>query len=316
MYANAEGAWIPVVNVEGAQRNIPRETGGDGRVYVYRLPGGQTARLRLWVPLDGQLRLDITGDWIKYELVGGKVVPLGPTGPATRTIVHPGATGWTVAAPEQVFKVMTSVAFPGKGNFKLLTGSYVYAGSGWADLQVGRVDAGTEQTRPFTPGLLYSACAAPPDVVTPSSSAELPAARAEIRLRRLTSLDLNPGASFDFAAPVSQRAAQPLSLSNAGPEGSLARYQLVTSGTVRPADLNAQVAVRAARGVLASGQRADLTLGALCWPTPGPYQSTFDLLYAVGETYDGSEPSAQDGARPGDLLYRRAALTGRLSCLE
>ncbi|WP_019586975.1 hypothetical protein [Deinococcus apachensis] len=70
MYADGSGVWIPVVNVEGVQRNLPRETDAAGNVFVYRVAGGQPVGLRMRVPADGVLSLDVTARWLKYQLMG------------------------------------------------------------------------------------------------------------------------------------------------------------------------------------------------------------------------------------------------------
>lgn len=310
IYAVQDGAWIPVINVEGKQKNIARENGDDGFQYVYRLSGNQSARMRMSIPRDGALRLEISGSWLKFRVTPKGVVLVGESGLATREIVHEEATGWQAAGGDQVFKVMTTVAFPGRGDFRLLSGSYAFRGSSWSDLSVGRLEGegGKPWQRPLAPGMLWSSCAQPADIVTVSPDSALPNVRASIKLRERAALGVPSGTTFELAAPVRQTVRSTLEITNRGVPESLVHYALTPLGrehTVKPES-----------GVLAVGEEYAARLDAVCGSQAGTQEHATDLLYAVGETYDGSVPSALPGAQRGDLLYRAQPVTVRLTCTD
>jgi len=310
IYAVQDGAWIPVINVEGKQKNIARENGADGFQYVYRLPGNQSASMRMSIPRDGALRLEISGVWLKYRVTPKGVVLVGESGYATREIVHEEALGWRAAGEDQVFKVMTTIAFPGRGDFRLLSGNYAFRGSSWSDLVVGRLEgaSGTPWRRPLAPGMLWSACAQPADIVTVSPESALPNVRASIKLRERAALSVPSGTTFELAAPLRQTVRSTLEIVNQGVPESFVHYALTPLGreqTVKPES-----------GVLAPGEGHTSRLDAVCGSQAGTEERATSLLYAVGETYDGSVPSALPGAQRGDLLYRAQPVTVRLTCTE
>lgn len=312
VYVHYDGAWIPFIGVERyGQRNLPRETDAQGNVFVYRLSGGQDAAMRLYVQNDDELRLDVTGAWVKYQLKNGALSRVGEAGTSTRTVVHPLAPGWKAGGEDQVYKAMTTIAFPGKGRFELLSGTYTFLGSSWRDLGVGQLNAPGEGSRrlPFTKGRLYSACAAPHDVVTPAPTSALPRANAEIRLRRAARFALPLGSTFDLSAKVKHTVRSEISLANTGVEGSFVRYALTPLGR--------EEATKPESGALASGETSNVAFAAICDKEPGDYQKTFDVLYSAGETFTAtSAPSALPNAKPGDLLYRSAPVAVNLSCTE
>lgn len=310
IYAVQDGAWIPVINVEGKQKNIARENGDDGFQYVYRLSGNQSAKMRMSIPRDGALRLEISGFWLKFRVTPKGVVLVGDSGFATREIVHEEAIGWRAAGEDQVFKVMTTIAFPGRGDFRLLSGNYAFRGSSWSDLVVGRLEgaSGKPWGRPLAPGMLWSSCAQPADIVTVTPDSALPNVRASIKLRERAALSVPSGTTFNLTAPVRQTVRSTLEIANRGVPESFVHYALTPLGrehTVKPES-----------GVLAVGEGYSSRLDAVCGSQAGAEEHTTNLLYAVGETYDGSVPSALPGAQRGDLLYRAQPVTVRLTCTE
>lgn len=311
VYVNYDGSWIPFVAVAGpgGARNLPRETDAQGRVFVYRLDGHQDVSMRLSVLRDGELTLDVTGTWVKFQLVGTQLTRVGVTGEATRRITHPLAGGWKASGADQVYKVMTTIAFPGKGNFALLTQNYSFLGSSWRDLGVGRTDtpSGKEWRVPFTKARLYSACNAPADVVTPTRTSALPRASAAIELRRRTQAQFS-ATTFNLTAKVQQAARDAVTVTNTGPLNSWVRYSALPLG-------QAERQGRALEGALAAGENARVDFMARCPAQPGPSVQAFNVLHSTGETYTAtSGPSALPGARPGDLLYRTAPVTVNMNC--
>lgn len=312
VYVNYDGSWIPFVAVAGSggTRNIPRETDAHGRVFVYRLDGNQDVGLRMSVLRDDQLTLDITGSWVKFRLTGTTLTRVSEVGVSTRTIVHPLARGWKASGEDQVYKVMTTIAFPGKGNFRYLSGDYTFTGSSWRDLTVGHTAfQGTGQSLPLTRGRLYSACAAPHDVVTPRPTSALPRAQADIRLRRPAGLSLLPGHDLSYQAKVMHTVRDTLTLGNVGQAGSFVHYTLTPPGR--------EQATRPEAGRLGSGEQARVDFAAICDKQPGWTVQDFDVLSSRGETYTPtSGPSALPGAQYGDLLFRKSRVTVNLECTE
>lgn len=323
VYVNYDGSWIPFVAVAGTggARNLPRDTGSEpGKTFVYRLEGDQKVQMRMYVQNDNELRLDITAsDWVKFELKGTALTRIGSVGGGTRTIVHPLAPGWQKSGETQVYKVMTTIAFPGKGNFRYLTQNYDFLGSSWSGLNVGQTDTpgGHEWRVPFTRARLYSACAAPRDVVTPTKTALLPRASAEIRLRRLASVAFPGGTTFDLSTRLRQTERGQVSLQNTAAAPALVHYQADPLGR--------ENTVKTLAGILGSGETATLPYSAICGTVPGTSAQSFNVLYAKGETVLGSNatstapavittPSTMPGAQPGDLLYHAAPVTVNLTC--
>lgn len=310
IYAVQDGAWIPVINVEGKQKNIARENGEDGFQYVYRLSGKQSASMRMSIPHDGALRLEISGSWLKFRVTPKGVVLVGDSGVATREILHEEAIGWKTAGEDQVFKVMTTIAFPGRGDFRLLSGNYAFRGSSWRELVVGQLEgaSGKPWRRPLAPGMLWSACAQPADIVTVTPDSALPNIRASIKLRERAALALPSGSTFDLTAPVRQTVRSTLAFANQGVPESFVHYALTPLGR--------EHTVKSESGVLAVGEQHTTRLDAVCGSQAGTEERATNLLYAVGETYDGSVPSALPGAQKGDLLYRAQPVTVRLTCTD
>lgn len=312
VYVNYDGSWIPFIAVAGSggTRNLPRETDAQGRVFVYRLDGNQDVDLRMSVQRDDQLTLDITGSWVKFRLTGSVLTRVGEVGVSTRTIVHPLARGWKASGEDQVYKVMTTIAFPGKGNFRLLSGDYTFTGSSWRDLRVGHTAfQGTGQDLPLTRGRLYSACAAPRDVVTPRPTSALPQAQADIRLRRPAGLSLLPGHDLNYQAKVMHTVRDTLTLSNVGHAESFVHYAVTPLGR--------EQATRPEAGRLSSGEQAHVDFAAICDKQPGRTVQSFDVLSSRGETYTPtSDPSALPGAQFGDLLFRKTRVIVNLECIQ
>lgn len=331
VYVNYDGSWIPFIAVAGpgGTRNLPRDTTSvPGKTFVYRLDGAQDVQLRLSVRNDHELRLDITaGHWVQYELKGTALTRVGSVGPGTRTVVHPLATGWKASGEHQVYKVMTTIAFPGKGNFRYLTQNYDFLGSAWQDLTTGRLaplDAAGQPTGedwqvPFTKARLYSACAAPHDVVTPTKTALLPRASAQIHLRRPASTHFPGGTTFQLTIRPHQTERARVSLQNTGPAPALVHYQVTPLGRDHT--------IKTTTGLLQSTEQTSVPFHAICPATPGTTTHTFDVLYAQGETVQGSNatsttpetittPSALPGAHPGDLLYHAQPVTVTLTCTD
>lgn len=307
VYVNYDGSWIPFVAVAGAggTRNLPRDTTTEpGKTFVYRLDGNQSVQVRFYVQIDNELRLDITGNWVRFQLVGTALTRVGEAGFSTRTVIHPLAAGWRKSGETQVYKVMTTIAFPGKGNFSYLTQNYDFLGSSWSDLKVGQTDtpSGKDWQIPFTKARLYSACAAPRDVVTPTRTSALPNASANIRLRRLTTATIAP-TTFDLSAKRHHHLREAVTLSNTGSVNSLVHYQARFSEPKRTLI-----------GVLGSGESTSLPFSEKCEASG---TRVYDLLYSRGETYTASSgPSAMPGAQPGDLLYRLQPIAVNLTCTE
>ncbi|MFD1732377.1 hypothetical protein ACFSC4_16865 [Deinococcus malanensis] len=266
--------------------------------------------LRMSVQRDNQLTLDITGSWVKFQLISGVLTRIGEVGASTRTIVHPLARGWKASGEDQVYKVMTTIAFPGRGNFQYLSGNYSFTGSSWRDLATGHTAfQGTRETLPLTRGRLYSACAAPHDVVTPHPTSALPQAQAEIRLRRSAGLSLLPGYDLSYQAKVMQTVRDTLTLGNVGQAGSFVHYALTPLGR--------EQSTRPEAGRLSSGEQAQIDFAAICEKQPGQTVQGFDILSSRGETYTAtSGPSALPGAQYGDLLFRKTRVTVNLECTE
>ncbi len=200
---------------------------------------------------------------------------------------------------------MTTVAFPGKGNFALLSGDYVFSGSRWSDLRVGMLDeAGVTSGPPLTADLLYGgACLAPADVVSTTPVEALPEFAASIRLRRPARLQLSPD-RFTLRTALNRPIHRSLAVGNTGQEGSLVRYNFTPPGEASPA-----------RGAVPIGESARVPVGATCGAEAGTGDRSFPFVHAIGETYDGTVPSAGPEAQPGDLLFRTVDVPLSLECV-
>lgn len=285
-------------------QNLDRET-IDKKLYTYRLFPDQNIQMRMSIPQDGQMRLDVTGRWARYEILStGGLKFAGDVGDSTRTVLHQQARGWRKDGTDQVIKVMTTIAYHDQG-FEYSTADFQFSGSSWSGLKVGLINNKGADTnvKTFNTGIMYSNCAKPEDIVSFSPESALPEMSAVLKLRTQARLKIDP-TSFQLKARLREDVKDHFDVMNQGPENALLHFQVTPLG--RPSPI---------KGKINSGKEQRVEFVATCGSIPGKQaQKKMQVLYSIGETYVKGHQNALENAEFGDLLYRKAPVTVDLTC--
>jgi len=272
--------------------------------------------LKFYVPKDEVLSLNVTGQWDRYIALGnGKFKFDKSVGSSTRTVLHdkypntetkiPGTSGWRTDGSGQVYKVMTSIAFPDT-NVSYLNGDYDFADVKWANLSLNT--NGTAQ-KPLTPDLIATGknkpCATHENIVELEPPGATIPNKVSLRLRRLAKLETKPAIIFNLRANPRKDAQSRIIIKNTGVPKSILYYETTPLGLST-----------LTKGKLLQNAIKEVPFTVTCGYAPGTLIKKFDLVYSIGETFDKSVGSSKTGAQNRDLLYRTQPITVNLTCAK
>jgi len=124
-------------------------------------------------------------------------------------------------------------------------------------------------------------------------------------LRRLAKLEIKPAIIFNLRANPRKDVQSKIIVKNIGVLKSILYYETIPLGSSA-----------LTKGKLLQNAVKEISFTATCGSVAGKFVKKFDLVYSIGETFDGSVGSSKTGAQNGDLLYRTQTITVNLLCAK
>jgi hypothetical protein len=291
--SDTNGMWIPTINVPGFPANVsPFDTNGNAAGFevgnfIYRIIPNRSVSIKVWISAQDTITFQITALFRKFKITSIQPRQLQDTNTNVQTtvaIVNPNATGWSPSGDGQIFKVMTSIAFPGTGNnYPLMTSPsntpYGFNGSKWSNIKIGIADKDGKVTTstPLTSDLIYPTCEAPSDIVNLSGT--LPNVSTSLKLRVKGQYARVTADPVSLIASSGDTASGTVTVKNSGPKGSVVTLNFTPPGK-GPLNLK-----------LASGATHDIAFAYTCPATAnGVIDQSFSIVYSENETASASTP--------------------------
>jgi hypothetical protein len=272
---------------------------------TYRIAGGQTATMEIYIDSTSKIHFDVTANYKEYNILYDKSnvyagIKYVKDVSKTRSMILSAKKGtWNYQGTDQVFKIMTSAASTTDFGFSQ-DKPFVANPAKWNDAVVGFRDEKTGKitSSPFS-SVSSAPCSSPPDMVGPASNNA-----AKITTRLKSKFEITPFNGLNLVGPVNSTISNAMQVKNIGPAGSILSYDSVPLGK------------KQVKGTLQSGKTALLNYSFTCPATPGTYKKQFTVFYSENDTLrsagDQAVKSKEEQAAgspkvysavPGQILY-------------
>lgn len=319
-FSDKNGNWGVFINAGGVTTSMPTQPIG-GQLFAYRIKGGTTPTIKVWVSSDGIISFTVSGDWVRApaladqsKLVFGTTVIKN----ITITFSSPNATAWLTSGKGISWKFMNTVAIqpvpsstpPIVPDGGYTTGDFAFSGSGWTGIQLGNAkpDGTLIGMTNFTPEQAFItdgktnsiSCVKPDEVVT--ATVGLPNISANIKLRvkgKYTRTPVNP---LELIGSIGEKVTKKLSVTNTSstPSSRVILNFTPPGGTaILP------------KNPLASGAKLEIPFSYTC-ASEGKVDKQFNVIYSENDT----ETSNVSPAVAGSFKYLTDTVTVTLNCIK